>query len=237
MLPHQIDLGLDAGPSQARSERTSGASELSALSSKTGRSQLGADFQPSKYSVICGQGNLAYEHTGNKHFRMIASFVADYSQASRKMAKSAVVSNIVATIREGGGCFCKYEKGSWFEVGDYFACGKVSAFFATGCMIITDHPPRPRPPVGAPHKGLEESKTKHTPSRTIRSRSTTPNTWMTAPNTWMISQWRRRVREVATIPWGSTIRWNSISLIVMSFRMDGVVLTTRLLSTATEAPA
>jgi hypothetical protein len=61
---------------------------------------------------------------------MLASkFVEDYSQAGRKLAKSAIVANIVAVIRPGGGRFCKHEKGAWFEVGDYYAREKVSALF------------------------------------------------------------------------------------------------------------
>jgi hypothetical protein len=43
------------------------------------------------------------------------------------LAKSAIVANIVADIRQEGGSFCKYEKGEWFEIGDYDARQKVSA--------------------------------------------------------------------------------------------------------------
>jgi hypothetical protein len=115
--------------SHARSQRTS-ASELSALTYRTGRSQLGADFQPSKYSVICGRGKYNYDHIGNYHLRSLAStFVTDYSKAGRKMVKSAIISNIVATIRQEGGCFCKFDNGSWFETGDDCAREKVSSFF------------------------------------------------------------------------------------------------------------
>jgi hypothetical protein len=64
-----------------------------------------------------------------------SAFEVDYCQAGRKLNKSAIVANIVAVIRRGGGgwcgggCFCRYEKGSWFEVGDHFASEKVSAMF------------------------------------------------------------------------------------------------------------
>jgi hypothetical protein len=126
---NQFDRGPDPEPLQANSERTD-ASIRSASALRTGRSQLGADFQPSKYSVICGRGKSSYDHIGNHRLRMLAStFVADYYQAGRKLAKSTIVSNIVTTIRKTGGRFCKYEKGAWFEVGDYYAREKVSAFF------------------------------------------------------------------------------------------------------------
>ena len=126
MLSNQFDHGPDLVPLQASSD----VSELSASTSRTRRSQLGVDFQPSDSSVICGRGKASYDHTGNHRLRLLASkFVEGYSQASRKLEKSAIVANIVAEIRQGGGRFCKREKGEWFEVGDYCAREKVSALF------------------------------------------------------------------------------------------------------------
>jgi hypothetical protein len=114
-------------PLQAHSERTY-ASEPSASSHRTEKSQLGVNFQPSDSSVICGRGKATYDHPGNRRLRMLAStFAADYSHAGRKLAKSAIVANIVADIRQEGGSFCKNEKGEWFEIGDYNAREKVSA--------------------------------------------------------------------------------------------------------------
>ena len=105
-------------------------SELSACGSKTVRSQLGIDFQPSNLSVICGREKDSRSHEGNHHFRTLASsFVERYSRADSKAVKSALVFNIVTMIRQAGGHFCKYEKGTWFEVGDRCAREKVSAYF------------------------------------------------------------------------------------------------------------
>ena len=124
-----LDLYLDSALLQAGSERTN-TSELSVSSTKTLRLQLEADFQPSKYSVICGRGKASYDHAGNHRLRNLAStFVENYSMTDCKQYKSTIASHIVARTREMGGCFCKYEHGAWFEVGDHFARGKVSAMF------------------------------------------------------------------------------------------------------------
>jgi hypothetical protein len=129
MASNQFDRGPNPEPLQAHSERTH-ASKLIASSPRTWRLQLGVDFQPSHSSVICGRGKASYDHPGNRRLRMLAStFVEDYSQAGRELAKSAIVANIVAVIRQGGGRFFKHEKGAWFEVGDYYARVKVSALF------------------------------------------------------------------------------------------------------------
>jgi hypothetical protein len=105
-------------------------SEMPAYSPRTERSQLGVDFQPCDYSVICGRGNASSNHTGNRRFRVIASmFVEKYSLAGCNKHKSTIAANIVAMIRQGGGSFCKYEHGAWFEVGDYYAREKVGTLF------------------------------------------------------------------------------------------------------------
>jgi hypothetical protein len=120
--------GPDHVPLQANNKGTD-TPELSAFGPKTERSQLGADFQPSDHSVICGRGRQ-HNHTGNRRFRTLASvFVERYSEADNKTVKAALVFDIITMIRQAGGHFCKYEKGEWFEVGDRCARAKVSAYF------------------------------------------------------------------------------------------------------------
>jgi hypothetical protein len=107
MASNQFDHGPDRHPDplQAHSKRTN-TSELSAYSPRTERSRLGVDFQPSEYSVICGRGKASFDHPGNHHLRMLASvFVADYSQAGRKLLKSAIVANIRCRDSPGGWMF------------------------------------------------------------------------------------------------------------------------------------
>jgi WD40 repeat protein len=94
--------------------------------SKTGRSQLGADFKPSRFSVICGRGKD--NHVGNHHYRELASmFVARYSRAISKADKSEIVSEMVGIIHQADGIFCKFEKGAWCKVGNHYARKKVGA--------------------------------------------------------------------------------------------------------------
>jgi hypothetical protein len=121
--------GPDHVPMQTNSKQRH-ASNLSArVVRKTGRSELGVDFQPSEHSVICGRGRQ-HNSIGNCRFRILAGvFVERYSRADSKTTKAALVFDIITTIRQAGGHFCKHENGSWFEVGDHCARGKVSAFF------------------------------------------------------------------------------------------------------------
>jgi hypothetical protein len=115
--------------------------EMGTCSPKIVRSQLGDNFRPCDLSVICGRGKTSYNHPGNRRFRVLFNmFVEDYSkavEAGRKMVKSAIVSTVVAMVREAGGGFCKLEKGVWFEVGDYCAREKVSALFR-GMLHVQD---------------------------------------------------------------------------------------------------
>lgn len=102
-------------------------------SSKKARSQPGtvavADFQPSNYSVVCGRlSKESSNHAGNRHFRFLtAKFIARYSRADTKAAKSVIVSEIITMIRQVDGNFCINKSGVWFEVGECYARGKVTA--------------------------------------------------------------------------------------------------------------
>jgi hypothetical protein len=117
-------------PLQASKNKTTSASEPFSARPKTGRSQLGGDFQPSEYSVICGKGKASFNHVGNRRFRILtSSFLESYSRAISKKPRSVILSEIVAMNRQAGGNFCRYEEGSWFEVGDSCARKKVSNVF------------------------------------------------------------------------------------------------------------
>jgi hypothetical protein len=126
---HLFDHGPDHVPMQANSKQTHASKLPAGVVRKIGRSQLSVDFEPCENSVICGRGRQQ-NSTGNCRFRLLAGvFVERYSRADSKTTKAALVFDIITMVRQAGGHFCKYEKGSWFEVGDHCARGKVSAFF------------------------------------------------------------------------------------------------------------
>jgi hypothetical protein len=131
MASNHFDSSPGAFASQSQSnnqQRTASSSEPSASGSK--KSKLRVEFEPCDHSVVCGQGKGSFNHVGNRRFRMLASVSVDrYSNAATKAAKSAIVSEIIAVIRQAGGTFCKYENESnaWIEVGDHYAREKVSA--------------------------------------------------------------------------------------------------------------
>jgi len=82
---------------------------------------LGGHFQPGEHDVICGRGRSIYNSTGNKNFRqLVESRVDEYSAAKTKLDKSAILSAIVAHVRQlapQGGFIRKDNKtGEWFEV-------------------------------------------------------------------------------------------------------------------------
>jgi hypothetical protein len=98
------------------------------IAGSTTGENLGVDFQPSDYSVLCCRGKDSANHIGNRRFRIISSmYVEKYSRADTKAAKSVIVSEIITAIRQAGGNFCRHKRGIWFEVGDNYAREKVSA--------------------------------------------------------------------------------------------------------------
>ncbi len=110
------------------SEQMKVSSPSASAASKPKRSQLGDDFTPSRFSVICGRGKDSYDHVGNHHFRELASmFAARYSRAGSKADKSEIVSEMVGMIHQAEGTFCKYEKGVWYKVDDCYAREKAGA--------------------------------------------------------------------------------------------------------------
>lgn len=91
---------------------------------------LPPDFEPNSYTVICARGKDAFNSVGNRRFRVLVDcHLEQYSMSLSKAEKSLIVSEIVETIRNAGGCFARFENGTWYEVGDRIAREKVGAQF------------------------------------------------------------------------------------------------------------
>lgn len=104
------------------------ASNARAIRSVEDTLNLGPNFKPGAFDVICARGNRAFQHPGNKRFReVVKSKVDEYSSASSKFQKSMIVSHIVDDVRQHSpnGGFVKEENSCWFEVGDGAAREKV----------------------------------------------------------------------------------------------------------------
>eukprot|EP00980_Cylindrotheca_fusiformis_P005559 scaffold1177_cov79-Cylindrotheca_fusiformis.AAC.1 len=92
---------------------------------------LPSDFQPGNWDVICHNGKDVHEHIGNRRYRVcIENNVQSYSAAKSRSEKSAIISEIVTSIRESstqGGGFVRLDSNTrrWYEVGDKVARDKV----------------------------------------------------------------------------------------------------------------
>jgi hypothetical protein len=85
-------------------------------------------------------------------------FIERYSRAGTKAAKSAIVSEIIAVIRQAGGNFCKYQKGAWFDVGDHYAREKVSALLRD--LLHTQYRSSAKAKLGRRLKNVKKQKQK-----------------------------------------------------------------------------
>jgi hypothetical protein len=99
-----------------------------------GMTLLPEDFTPTIEDVICGRGRRCFSHCGNDRFRThVDGFLVQYSQASSKLEKSFILSDIVAKVqanRPGGGFVKKCpETKRWYEVGCFLAREKTSQTF------------------------------------------------------------------------------------------------------------
>jgi hypothetical protein len=154
MASNHIEPLSAASAMQTTKHQQTSSSEPSTSASK--QTQLRVD-QPCDYSVVCGRGKDSFNHAGNRRFRILASmFIGRYSEADSKRAKSAIVSEIIAVIRQAGGDFCKYEGGGWFEVGDHCAREKVSALLRD--LLHTQYRSSAKAKVGRRQKSVRKQK-------------------------------------------------------------------------------
>ena len=93
-------------------------------------------WKPDNWSVICGRGRDAFDHVGNRRFRILVDInLEKYSKARSKFEKSMIVVGILDAIRDGSevGGFVKHDpkSGRYFEVGDEVAREKIGQQFRT----------------------------------------------------------------------------------------------------------
>ena len=107
--------------------------------SKKALTPLPADFEPSPFSVLCGQGNENYNAVGNRRFRVTAGmFLERYKEAADRQQKSAIVKIVLEIIRQSCpvGAFIKYKDGHWWEVSEQTAREKVSLRQVLACVLL-----------------------------------------------------------------------------------------------------
>eukprot|EP00980_Cylindrotheca_fusiformis_P013684 scaffold3515_cov126-Cylindrotheca_fusiformis.AAC.33 len=96
------------------------------------RKRLPHDYVPEEYTVLCGRGKEYTTSTGNQHLKsLIHKHLKGYSEAPSKVAKSAIVSEIMRKVRSvcAEPTFVKLEDNAWWEVDNAFAREKIGCMF------------------------------------------------------------------------------------------------------------
>ena len=100
---------------------------------KKGMTLLPADFEVSKYSVLCGRGKGCYNACGNRRLRVIVStFLQQYIDAQNSPHdKSRIIEKVVKMVKEACpvGAFINYENGAYYELSHKGSKEKVAALF------------------------------------------------------------------------------------------------------------
>jgi len=93
---------------------------------------LPRDFEPSNYSIICGNKRKFFKSVGNQRLRLLVqSFIPEYSKAEDKLNKSLIVSKVMKIVREACpvGSFVAFEDGRWWQVSERTSREKVGSYF------------------------------------------------------------------------------------------------------------
>lgn len=91
---------------------------------------LPLDFEPSSYSIICGNKRKFFNSPGNARLRvLVESFIPEFRKADGKLEKGAVVSKVMNIVKEACpvGAFVAYEKGRWWQVSERTSREKVGS--------------------------------------------------------------------------------------------------------------
>lgn len=92
--------------------------------------ELPLGFVPSAFDVICGKGKTAYEHVGNRRFRVTIEInLPAYREATSKLEKSMIVMSVVDMVRSispnGGFIKQDHKTGRWYQITDHMCREKV----------------------------------------------------------------------------------------------------------------
>lgn len=83
--------------------------------------------------VVCGKGQIVFDHVGNQRFRQLIEQSLDRYVDKSKLEKTLLITEMVNRVRQNSpsGGFVKKDivSGRWYEVGDRFAREKVSQSF------------------------------------------------------------------------------------------------------------
>jgi hypothetical protein len=83
--------------------------------------QLPKGYKPGALDILCGRGKGCSNHDGNKIFSAaVLVNLPRYADAEKRIDKSIVVSSVVASLREKGAQFLKFDNKTerWYEIGD-----------------------------------------------------------------------------------------------------------------------
>ena len=93
---------------------------------------LPIDYEPSNYSIICGNKRKYFNSPGNCRLRVIVqSYIDQYGRADGKSEKGYIVSKVMNLIRDACpvGAFVTFEDGRWWQVSERTSREKVGSYF------------------------------------------------------------------------------------------------------------
>ena len=77
------------------------------------------DFAPRSIDIVCGRGKASTRHN-TRYADLLRQNSEPYKETERKSERSAIIANLVATLRAEGSMFVKYDEasGQWYDIGD-----------------------------------------------------------------------------------------------------------------------
>ena len=77
--------------------------------------------------VLLGRGKVSFYHMGNKWFRKVTTkYSTEYAKAENRQRKNAIVSHIMAMVKQDGGRFLRMEGDVWVDVDSKYVKEKVA---------------------------------------------------------------------------------------------------------------